>query len=82
VTQNIKDRVVVITGATATKHAVRVISEGLRQEVKAYNIRTTVISPGSVATELPNSTTDPATWRRESARPTRSPSRLSPSPIW
>ena len=29
---------------SATKHAVRVISEGLRQEVKPYNIRTTVIS--------------------------------------
>ena len=29
----------------ATKIAVRVISEGLRQEVKPYNIRTTVISP-------------------------------------
>lgn len=38
---------------SATKHAVRVISEGLRQEVKPYNIRTTIISPGAVATELP-----------------------------
>jgi NADP-dependent 3-hydroxy acid dehydrogenase YdfG len=44
---------------SATKYAVRVISEGLRQEVKPYNIRTTVISPGAVATELPNSITDP-----------------------
>ena len=44
---------------SATKHAVRVISEGLRQEVKPYNIRTTVISPGAVATELPNSVTEP-----------------------
>jgi NADP-dependent 3-hydroxy acid dehydrogenase YdfG len=43
----------------ATKTAVRVISEGLRQEVKAYNIRTTVISPGAVATELPASVTEP-----------------------
>lgn len=43
----------------ATKHAVRVISEGLRQEVKPYNIRTTVISPGAVATELPESVTEP-----------------------
>jgi NADP-dependent 3-hydroxy acid dehydrogenase YdfG len=43
----------------ATKHAVRALSEGLRQEVKPYNIRTTVISPGAVATELPNSTTEP-----------------------
>lgn len=36
----------------ATKFGVRVLSEGLRQEVKPYNIRTTVISPGAVATEL------------------------------
>jgi NADP-dependent 3-hydroxy acid dehydrogenase YdfG len=43
----------------ATKHAVRALSEGLRQEVKPYSIRTTVISPGAVATELPNSVTDP-----------------------
>jgi NADP-dependent 3-hydroxy acid dehydrogenase YdfG len=43
----------------ATKTAVRVISEGLRMEVKPYNIRTTVISPGAVATELPNSVTEP-----------------------
>lgn len=39
----------------ATKHSVRVISEGLRQEVKPYNIRTTVLSPGAVDTELPAS---------------------------
>jgi NADP-dependent 3-hydroxy acid dehydrogenase YdfG len=44
---------------SATKTAVRVISEGLRQEVKPYNIRTTVISPGAVATELPSSVTEP-----------------------
>lgn len=43
----------------ATKHAVRVISEGLRQEVKPYNIRTTVLSPGAVATELTQTITDP-----------------------
>jgi NADP-dependent 3-hydroxy acid dehydrogenase YdfG len=43
----------------ATKHAVLAISEGLRQEVKPYNLRTTVISPGAVATELPNSVTEP-----------------------
>ena len=43
----------------ATKYAVRALSEGLRQEVKPYNIRTTVISPGAVATELPDSATDP-----------------------
>ena len=44
---------------SATKTAVRVISEGLWQEVKPYNIRTTVISPGAVATELPDSITEP-----------------------
>jgi NADP-dependent 3-hydroxy acid dehydrogenase YdfG len=43
----------------ATKHAVRVISEGLRQEVKPYNIRTTILSPGAVDTELPSSITAP-----------------------
>jgi NADP-dependent 3-hydroxy acid dehydrogenase YdfG len=43
----------------ATKFAVRALSEGLRQEVKPYNIRTTILSPGAVATELPNSVTDP-----------------------
>ncbi len=37
---------------SATKSAVRVISEGLRQEVTPYNIRTTIISPGAVKTEL------------------------------
>jgi NADP-dependent 3-hydroxy acid dehydrogenase YdfG len=44
---------------SATKYGVRVISEALRQEVKPYNIRTTVISPGAVATELPGSVTEP-----------------------
>ncbi|CAN7562158.1 SDR family oxidoreductase [Mesorhizobium caraganae] len=42
-------------GATvycATKFAVRALSEGLRREVKPYNTRTTVISPGAVSTEL------------------------------
>jgi NADP-dependent 3-hydroxy acid dehydrogenase YdfG len=49
---------------TATKHAVRALSEGLRQEVNPYNIRTTVISPGAVATELPDSVSDPETTAR------------------
>jgi NADP-dependent 3-hydroxy acid dehydrogenase YdfG len=52
-----------ITPATAvysaTKQAVRALSEGLRQEVKPYNIRTTVISPGAIATELPNGVSEP-----------------------
>jgi len=43
----------------ATKAAVLMLSEGLRQEVKPYNIRTTVISPGAVESELPNTITDP-----------------------
>jgi NADP-dependent 3-hydroxy acid dehydrogenase YdfG len=43
----------------ATKAAVLMLTEGLRQEVKPYDIRTTVISPGAVATELPGSVTEP-----------------------
>ncbi|MFM0412993.1 SDR family oxidoreductase [Paraburkholderia aromaticivorans] len=43
----------------ATKAAVRMLTEGLRQEVKPYNLRTTIISPGAVATELPDSVTEP-----------------------
>ncbi|MGF6916336.1 SDR family oxidoreductase [Paraburkholderia sp. 40] len=41
-----------------TKWAVRAISEGLRQEVKPWNIRTTIVSPGAVATELIDTITD------------------------
>ncbi|MGP0689619.1 SDR family oxidoreductase [Priestia aryabhattai] len=37
---------------SGTKFAVRAITEGLRQEEAANNIRTTIISPGAVATEL------------------------------
>lgn len=40
---------------SASKYAVRVITEALRQEVKPYNIRTTILSPGAVDTELPAS---------------------------
>lgn len=43
---------------SATKTAVRVITEGLRQEVKPYNIRTTIISPGAVSSELLESITE------------------------
>lgn len=39
----------------ATKFGVRVIAEALRQEVKPYGLRTTILSPGAVATELPAS---------------------------
>ena len=37
---------------SATKYAVRALCEGLRTEVKPYNIRTTLVSPGAVRTEL------------------------------
>lgn len=37
---------------SATKYAVRAITEGLRQEVKPYNIRTTIISPGLTESDL------------------------------
>ncbi|MBB4123312.1 SDR family oxidoreductase [Martelella radicis] len=51
----------VATGAVycATKHAVRSLSEGLRQEVKDYNVRVTVISPGAVDTELTSHISEP-----------------------
>jgi NADP-dependent 3-hydroxy acid dehydrogenase YdfG len=41
---------------SASKFAVRAISEGLRKEVKPDNIRSTILSPGAVDTELPAST--------------------------
>lgn len=44
---------------SATKFAVRALSEGLRQEIKPYNIRTTVISPGIIQSELTGGITDP-----------------------
>jgi NADP-dependent 3-hydroxy acid dehydrogenase YdfG len=43
----------------ATRHAVRALSARLRQEVKSLNIRTTVIAPGAVDTELPASVIEP-----------------------
>lgn len=43
---------------SATKSAVRALSEGLRQDVKPWNIRTTVVSPGAVASELPAGVTE------------------------
>lgn len=43
---------------SATKSAVQVLSEGLRQEVKPYNIRTTILSPGVIDTELPDTISD------------------------
>ena len=46
---------------SATKFAVRAVTEGLRMEHKADNIRCTIISPGAVATELPESSSEEAT---------------------
>lgn len=48
----------------ATKHAVRVISEALRQEVTADGIRVTLISPGATQSELFDGITDPASQER------------------
>jgi NADP-dependent 3-hydroxy acid dehydrogenase YdfG len=45
----------------ATKAAVRALTEGLRMELHSQNIRCTMISPGAVATELPESSSDEAT---------------------
>jgi NADP-dependent 3-hydroxy acid dehydrogenase YdfG len=46
---------------SATKFAVRAITEGLRIELKPDRIRTTMISPGAVATELPESSSEEGT---------------------
>ncbi len=43
---------------SATKFAVRALSESLRMEVKPYNIRTAVLYPGAIDTELPKSVTE------------------------
>jgi NADP-dependent 3-hydroxy acid dehydrogenase YdfG len=46
---------------SATKFAVRALTEGLRMEHRADNIRCTIVSPGAVATELPESSSEEAT---------------------
>jgi NADP-dependent 3-hydroxy acid dehydrogenase YdfG len=43
---------------SGTKTAVNAISEALRQELQADDIRVTIIEPGAVATELPEHITD------------------------
>ena len=45
---------------SATKFAVRALTEGLRVELHAENIRCTMISPGAVASELQDGTSDQA----------------------
>jgi NADP-dependent 3-hydroxy acid dehydrogenase YdfG len=56
---SIADRWVGPTSAiySATKHAVRVVSEGLRQEM-GNTIRVTIIAPGATESELPNTISD------------------------
>ncbi|MDQ0497218.1 SDR family oxidoreductase [Paenibacillus brasilensis] len=59
---SISGHIIVPTTAvySATKFAVRAISEGLRQEESPeFGIRSTIISPGVVKTELLNSVTSP-----------------------
>src|SRR5947209_11761457 len=45
----------------ATKAAVRALTEGLRMELHSQNIRCTMISPGAIATELSESSSDEST---------------------
>jgi NADP-dependent 3-hydroxy acid dehydrogenase YdfG len=45
----------------ATKSAVRALTEGLRMELHSQNIRCTMISPGAIATELSESSSDEST---------------------
>ncbi|PRT54006.1 hypothetical protein B9G98_01626 [Wickerhamiella sorbophila] len=43
---------------SASKYAVRVISEGLRQELKPYNVRVLNVSPGATESDLAHGITD------------------------
>ena len=45
---------------SATKSAVRALTEGLRVELHSENIRCTMISPGAIETELQNGSSDPS----------------------
>jgi len=45
---------------SATKSAVRMLTEGLRMELHSENIRCTLISPGAIESELQNGTSDPS----------------------
>jgi NADP-dependent 3-hydroxy acid dehydrogenase YdfG len=44
----------------ATKAAVRALTEGLRVELHSQKIRCTIISPGAIASELQNGSSDPS----------------------
>tara|TARA_B110000503_G_scaffold135145_1_gene215207 strand:- start:3610 stop:4362 length:753 start_codon:yes stop_codon:yes gene_type:complete len=58
---SVGDRVIVPTATvySATKYAVRAITQGLRQEVAEFGIKTTLIAPGAVDTELFESISNP-----------------------
>ncbi|MBE0335946.1 SDR family NAD(P)-dependent oxidoreductase [Paenibacillus sp. 23TSA30-6] len=56
--REVRDTALRLLERVGTKFAVRAISEGLRKEEYANNIRTTIISPGMVTTELTESITD------------------------
>ncbi|WP_435365311.1 SDR family oxidoreductase [Haloarchaeobius sp. DYHT-AS-18] len=47
-----------VSGYNATKFGVNAFTEAVRQEVTTENIRTTIIEPGAVETELPTHITD------------------------
>lgn len=64
-----------------TKFAVRAIMEGLRQEERESNIRSTIISPGGVMTELYKTTNDPEFIEMIESNPTDPNYALSPSDI-
>ena len=64
---------------SATKFAVRAITEGLRLEHRGDNLRCTIVSPGAVATELAESTSEEARTAATCASFTRRPFPPSPS---
>jgi len=49
------------TTAATPKFAVRAVTEGVRLEHRADNIRCTIVSPGAVATELTEGSSEEAT---------------------
>jgi NADP-dependent 3-hydroxy acid dehydrogenase YdfG len=62
---------------SATTFAVRALTEGLRIEHTADNIRCTIISPAAIATELPEGSSERicANSTKRLSRPTQSPAR-------
>ncbi|MDR3527969.1 MAG: SDR family NAD(P)-dependent oxidoreductase [Rhizomicrobium sp.] len=66
----------------ATKAGILMISEALRQEVKPYMLRTTVIAPGAVATALQPSITEPTSKKGFSTFMMRSPFQRIASRAW